>query len=338
LTTAVLVGAVAIAAIAAFAATFPLRRYAYLLRLLDPPNERSSHRVITPRGGGLAIIVACALTLGILSPIAPMGAGGWLLMAAATVIGIVGGLDDRGGLPPSVRLAIQLGVAACFVWLTGRVDRMPLPPPLDAGMLQVAQWIFPVLWLVTITNFFNFMDGLDGLATGQAVATYLAVVLAAWSVDATVLAAAAGGACIGFLLHNWPPARMFMGDSGSGFLGFSLAGLPLLAAEESRSRAILATAISLSLFLLDPLVTLFRRARAGKNLVQAHREHLYQQLVQPDESPMPVTAAYIAIGLLLALIASVSYHEPRLSWPAVAVGLLAFAGVCRAARRSPTRR
>jgi UDP-N-acetylmuramyl pentapeptide phosphotransferase/UDP-N-acetylglucosamine-1-phosphate transferase len=193
-----------------------------------------------------------------------------------------------------------------------------------AAPASYAATVLSVLWIATVTNFFNFMDGIDGLACSQAVASCLGIVLAAWSADAAVIAAATGGACLGFLFHNWPPARVFMGDSGSGFLGFVLAALPLLAPRESTASAVVAVAIGLSLFLLDPLITLLRRARAGKHLLQAHREHLYQQLVQPDEPTRKVTTAYFFAGLLLALGGVVGYREPRLFWLGIVMAAAAF--------------
>ena len=148
--------------------------------------------------------------------------------------------------------------------------------------------------------------------------------LAAWSSDAAQLALAVAGACIGFLFHNWPPARIFMGDAGSGFLGFTLAGMPFLAPPLRRSDAVLALGVGLTLFLLDPLVTLFKRARRLKNIFRAHREHLYQQLVAPEEPAGPVAAAYTAAALLLAVVGAVGYRAAEMSWLGPVCGLGAF--------------
>jgi UDP-N-acetylmuramyl pentapeptide phosphotransferase/UDP-N-acetylglucosamine-1-phosphate transferase len=193
-------------------------------------------------------------------------------------------------------------------------------------------WALSLLWIVAAINFFNFMDGIDGLATGQAAASCLGVVAAAWSTDASALSLAAGAACLGFLYHNAPPARVFMGDSGSGFLGFLLAAIPFLAPAPRRSDALLAVAIGLTLFLVDPVVTLVRRALARKNVLRAHREHLYQQLVAPDEPAGRVTAAYTAAAVLLALLGAYGYRSPSMFWVGCAGGAVASYAVWHRAR------
>jgi Fuc2NAc and GlcNAc transferase len=302
----------------------PLRRHASALGLLDRPGERSSHRVVTPRGGGVAIAGGAALALAWLTAAGSAGSAAWVLFAAAAFVGVAGLLDDRLDLPPPVKFGSQLAAALALLVAVGPFTRLPLPAPFDVDLPWVVlQWAFTALWITAVVNFFNFMDGIDGLATGQTVASALGVAAAGWSLDATALAIAAAAAGLGFLVHNAPPARIFMGDSGSGFLGFLLAGLPLLAPSWRRHEAIVAVAIGLALFLLDPLLTLVRRARAGKNLLRAHREHVYQQLVAPEEHAGRVTALYSAIALALSLVGAAGYHRPWLLW----VGALAAVAV-----------
>ena len=262
-----------------------------------------------------------------------VGGGGFNLSGGAAGVGGGGPLDDRRGLPPSTRLIVQLCASVFVVGALGPLTAMPLPSPLNVSIPAAVAWGFSIVWLVAVTNFFNFMDGIDGLAGGQAVATCVGVVAAAWSVDATALAVAAGGACAGFLFHNWSPARIFMGDAGSGFLGFALAGMPLLATTGDRSRAVVAIAIGLTLFLLDPTVTLMRRRLAGKDIFQAHREHLYQRLVPPETPAARVTSASVVMALVLALLGAVGYRYPSISWIGCIAGLCAFGAVWRAARR-----
>lgn len=288
---------------------------------------------MTPRGGGLAIIAATAVSLWSFAAFASLSRETWILFAGACLVGMLGAIDDRRGLTPSIRLAVQLCASLFVVSLLGPVSGVPLPPPLNVPIPAAAAWGFSIVWLLAVTNFFNFMDGIDGLAGGQAVATCVGVVVAAWSADAAALAVAVGGASAGFLFHNWSPARIFMGDAGSGFLGFTLAGMPLLAATGNRSGAVLAVAIGLALFLLDPIVTLIRRGLAGKNVFQAHREHLYQRLVPPEKPAGAVTSAYVAAALLLALLGAAGYRHPPTAWIGCLAGVCAFAAVWHAARR-----
>ena len=188
--------------------------------------------------------------------------------------------------------------------------------------------------IFTVTNFFNFMDGFDGLATSQALASCLGVIIAGWSPDASVLAMLTGAACAGFLVHNWTPARVFMGDVGSGFLGFTLAVLPLLAPEGRRTTAMVAAAVGLSLFLLDPALTLVRRALARKPLTQSHREHLYQQFAGPGEPVGTVVTIYFALAVLLAGAAGFGYVHPELLQWSMLGSVLTFLVVCILALRA----
>lgn len=326
-----LFGAFILAALVAAVATVPICRYARALGLLDPPNERSSHRVITPRGGGLAIILAAVISLGLLSGLAPLSAA-WSLLAAGSLVGLVGAVDDRRGVPAWLRLIFHLGAAVMVVRALGPVTLAVLPLVGSVSLTDPLAWTLSILWLVAVTNFFNFMDGIDGLAGGQALATCTGVIVAGWAADASALATIVAGACAGFLLHNWPPARIFMGDSGSGFLGLLLAGLPMLAPVERRPEAILAVAIGMTLFLLDPILTLIRRALARKNILQAHRQHLYQQLVLPDESAVRVTTAYTLTAGVLAILAAGGYRNPAWWWLGCVASLAAFSIVWLLAR------
>ena len=152
------------------------------------------------------------------------------------VLAALGVIDDRLSVPALYRLVVQVVVAVAVVALIGGVDRLPLPPPLD---LPIGWFGLPlaVVWLVTVTNFYNFMDGIDGLAGGQGFASCAGVIIGIWSLGAEELAVVLAAACLGFLLLNSPPARIFLGDSGSYSLGFAIAGLPLLAPGFGRPMA-----------------------------------------------------------------------------------------------------
>ena len=291
--------------------------------LIDAPNERSSHERPKPRGGGVGVIGGLVVGSALAMSAHTLDRPAVFLLLGALTCAVIGLLDDLRDLSVGPRLAAEFAVSALLVFETGPLLRVPLPAPLDFP-LGLAGFVFPVVWLVGVTNFFNFMDGIDGLATGQAIAACLLAAAIAWSPDSTWLALLLLGALAGFLPFNWWPARIFLGDVGSLPIGFLLAGLPLLAPDEDRSRAVLAMAISLTLFLLDPVVTLWRRWRRGAPLGHAHREHLYQGFLAPGHPHRGVTSALVLAGLGLSAAAFVSYRTPSLGWVAVLVAALAF--------------
>ena len=317
-------------AIAAFTSSMVVRVVllkARTLGLIDVPNARSSHRTPTPRGGGLGVLAGVLVAVAVLGILAPgaVSENVLVVLTCSVVIGIVGFIDDRSGLSAGLRLGLHVGAASVLVWGVGPLLTLPLPDPLGVSLGH--GWIpnaLTVLWVVAVTNFFNFMDGVDGLAAGQAVASCVGVVLAGVSSDAVGIAAAVGGASAGFLFHNWPPARIFMGDVGSGSIGFVLGGLPLLAPPSKRSAAVLMIAVSLTFFILDPIVTLVRRALRGEALMKAHREHLYQRLIPTGTSGRGVTSALLAAAALLSVLGAWAYHRVEMRWLASCMSIALF--------------
>ena len=267
------------------------RRRSYL----DIPNARSSHRVATPRIGGAALVLAVLAGVGALHVIsAGLGASALIVVGGAVLVAILGLVDDFRQLPALVRLVVQLLVAALVV---ARVGPLPWPGLHEGG--AVAN-ILTVLWIVAVTNAYNFMDGIDGIAGGQAVVAGIAwamVGLALAASDASALGLVLAAAACGFLLYNWHPARVFMGDAGSGFFGFSFAALPLLAPAGNTSAA-WAAGLVLWAFLFDTGFTLIRRALRGENVLTAHRSHIYQRLVETGRSHAQVSLIYIGLALL----------------------------------------
>lgn len=335
-------GVLGLSAAAAFVGAWivaeAVRRNAGRLRLLDLPGPRSSHGLPTPRGGGVGVLAGILAGSAVLAfGGRPLGPGGCALLLGAALLCAVGLLDDVRHLPPWPRLVLQAAVAGFVVWRLGGVDRVPLPPPLDFP-LGPAGAVLAVVWIVGVANFFNFMDGIDGLAGGQAAATGACILAARWSDDAVGLSALVVGAVAGFLVLNWPPARIFLGDAGSVPLGFLLAALPLSAPLERRADAVLAAAISLSLFLLDPVETLLRRWRAGEKLTSAHRSHSYQRLLTPGQPHGRVTLPLTAGAIVLSALAAVSFARPAFRWPALLLAVTLFASEAFAAGRAHAKR
>jgi Fuc2NAc and GlcNAc transferase len=319
------VAAAVIAFVVAAGVAWLVARNAAKLGLLDVPNERSSHESVTPRGGGIGLLAGAGAGILFLTASGiPLGRDLGVLLAGTAAIAVLGAIDDRRSIPARYRFGVQLTVAIVVVVLIGGPGRLPLPPPLDLpiGWLGVP---LAVAWMITVTNFYNFMDGIDGLATGQGFASCAGVIIGVWALGAVELATVLAAACIGFLLLNSPPARIFLGDVGSTALGFAIAGLPLLAPADGRPIAMFGVAIGLSLFLLDPLETLVRLARTGHPIGTAHRGHSYQALAPSREHHRVVTAALVLVGLVLSVGGGLTYHLEWLAWPVFVLAIVAFA-------------
>ena len=308
-------------------------RYGARIGLLDVPNERSYHMASTPLGGGLGILagVAAGIIVFVAFGMPPTRSLGWLLAGAATMA-VLGAMDDFRSIPARVRLLVQLAVAIVVVSQLGPVPRLPLPPPLDLPLAWLA-WPLTILWLMGVTNFYNFMDGIDGLAGGQAIVSCIGIVIAGWSLQAIQFSVVLAASTVSFVLFNRPPARVFLGDVGSTSIGFGIAAMPLLAPVSDRPMAVLVVAIGLALFLLDPLETLLRRLRAGQKLGVAHRMHSYQRLALTN-GPRLVAAAVVICGLALSVGGALVYHTPWAVWFLVVAAIGAYAVERFAASRS----
>ncbi len=259
------------------------------LRLMDHPNERSLHDRPMPRTGGLAILFSFAAGLAaelLLKLLNASGESGFtlsnlLVIAMLFFIAVVSLLDDWRELAPIIRLLVHV-TAACGVVLGAgmRINELALPL---LGSYPLGYVAFPltVLWLVWMTNLYNFMDGMDGFAGGMSVVGFGFLSMIAWGAEQyfmallSLLAVAAAG---GFLIFNRPPARIFMGDVGSTFLGF-LAGTLAIMGVHKGLFDLWVPALIFSPFIVDATVTLLRRLLRGERVWQAHREHYYQRMV-----------------------------------------------------------
>ena len=324
----------AAAALVSGVATAILVRVAARLDLLDHPTERSSHARVTPRGGGIAIVIGAVA--GILAAARAPSTAAAVLLAGAAAMAVAGLADDRYRLTVRVKLLLQGAAAGAIAFVTGGIERLPLPAPLDVDLGPLAV-PFCVVWVVALTNFFNFMDGIDGLAGAQAFITAAGVALVAWDPVAAGIAAAVAGAALGFLGFNWSPARIFMGDTGSMALGYTFASLPLLAPHNSRPDAVFWMVMSLWLFLSDASFTVFARVLRGDAWHAPHRDHAYQRLVRGGRGHAPV-AASIALASVVLTAAAVwcwPVIGGPLGWALLALALAISAVEAAAARPRP---
>ena len=275
-------------------------------------------------GGLLAGILAGAL-LGFLNRLPHW----WPFGAAALGVAAVGWLDDLRNLPQVVRLAVQAAAAAVVLLAFGAVQAVWLP---GAGPVAL-QWLavpLAFLWLVGLTNAYNFMDGIDGIAGCQAAVAGLGwAILGAMRAEpeTVVFALLLAGASLGFLSRNWPPAKVFMGDVGSTFLGFSFAALPILV-DPADPRLFLAGVLFVWPFVFDAAFTVIRRLRRGENILRAHRSHLYQRLVITGWSHRAVTLLYTGLAAVGGILA-VGYTNrwAGFDWTAVLMPPGLFAGL-----------
>ncbi len=321
----------ALAFVASLALTWGVLRVAHKHGLIDQPNARSSHSVPTPRGGGLAIVVVSAAgTLGLLLLGVIELRLGLALLAGGLPVAVVGFVDDRRSVPARLRLSVHLGAAVAGVALLGGM------PPLQVGALLLDPGLvgdlLAVVAVAWVLNLFNFMDGIDGIAASQAIFVAACGAMIAYASGGSMQIPAAcavfAASCLGFLLWNWPPAKIFMGDVGSGFLGYVIAILALGASRDSPV-AMWAWLIGGGVFFVDATTTLLRRLLRGEQVYMAHRSHAYQRLSRRWNSHRRVTIAVWIVNLSWLLPCSVlAAKYPHLAaW----IVLAAFAPVILAA-------
>lgn len=274
-----------------------VRRYALRAGVLDVPDARSSHEIPTPRGGGMGILIPVIIVLSAL-PLFGVGAAlAYLPVAAVILIGFVGWLDDHLSLPVGPRLAAHVvaGVALAYLFVgEGATGLVWLPPGILAGFV----WAF---WTVSVVNVVNFLDGTDALIGVQALVFGAFSAFALRASPYSLVAWATIGASLGFLAFNWPPARIFMGDVGSGAVGVIfvvLGGSIVLQTGWTIFHAFL----PLMPIFIDEVLTLSRRLRDGEKPWQPHRSHVYQLLVRSGWSHGQVAVLYGLAALTSAAI------------------------------------
>jgi Fuc2NAc and GlcNAc transferase len=283
------------------ALTGALRRLALRRRLLDLPNERSSHTEPTPRGGGLAIVLSFLAGLVALACLEAGSLSSALfraLLGAGILVAVVGFVDDLGHVRARWRLLAHFAAA---IWALACLGEFPGRD--ESSLLVASGWIgaaVATVYLVWLLNLYNFMDGIDGIAAVEAACVSLgAALLHAWTghPGLAVVPLCLGAAAIGFLYWNFPPARIFMGDAGSGFLGMTLGVLSLHAGVVAPSH-LWSWLILLGVFVTDATVTLLRRLIRGERVYEAHRSHAYQNASRRMGGHLPVTLAVAVINVL----------------------------------------
>ena len=277
-----------------------VRKQAMKSKTLDIPNARSSHLQPTPRGGGIAIVIASLVACVVHAWAGQIDASLFIAMAGGGVaVALVGYLDDRGQIGIAGRFLVHIAAGIwATVWLGGMTEIHWGGSTIELGYLGS---LLSVVGLVWALNLFNFMDGIDGIAASQAVfmggAGAALALVAGMSLSTPAAGLAIAAACLGFLAWNWPPARIFMGDVGSGYLGFVLAVIALAAIRE-RSVMLPVWLILGGVFFIDSTLTLLRRLARRERVYEAHRSHAYQWLARRWNSHLRVTVACGLINLL----------------------------------------
>ncbi len=252
----------------------------------------------TPRGGGVAIVISFLVALPVLSllDVLPWGQS-WALLGAGLCVAVVGFLDDHGHIAARWRLLTHSTAAIWALFHLGGLPHIELFGfKLQLGILGAVIAVFYLVWLL---NLYNFMDGIDGIASVEAISVCLGATLIYWYLGHIRLSFAPLLLAIsvaGFLYWNFPPARIFMGDAGSGFLGISL-GILSLQAAWAAPQFLWSWLVLLGVFIVDATWTLFRRLLRGEKVYEAHRTHAYQFASRRYGRHMPVTLAVFAINL-----------------------------------------
>ncbi|MBK9614391.1 MAG: glycosyltransferase family 4 protein [Uliginosibacterium sp.] len=291
----------------AWAGSAVMRHYAIRKGMLDRPNARSSHTIPTPRGGGIAFVFATAFGIAALimtGDVAPIHA--MVLLPGSLLIAAVGFWDDRSSLPALFKLALHTLAAACALAFLGGWSTVSFG--WGAFHWGFVGSIVGMAWLIWATNLYNFMDGIDGLAITQAL--FLAL-------TGAVLALITGGeplvlvllalSCLGFAFLNWPPAKLFMGDAGSGFLGFTF-GVIALESTVSMRTTCWPWLILMGVFLVDASYTLLYRMLDQQRWLEPHCLHAYQKAARRVGAHRPVTLSVIAINLLWLMPLALTAH------------------------------
>ena len=271
--------------------------------LIDTPNKRSSHELPTPKGGGIGIVLGIFVTLSGCFLIGRIGDIKYMvLIAGGLAIALLGLYGDRFKTSIISRLVIQSLIACTIIWVIG------VPEYLEIGAHHLINLggfgiIFAIIWLVGMTNFYNFMDGIDGLAAMQGIIAGIGITVFGILLQDNPLITIGlilSGATTGFLVLNVSPAKIFMGDVGSYFLGFFIASFVLI-----YTNLLIPIILMMGVFIFDTVVTLARRVFNGECWYRAHRNHFYQRATSLGHSHMQITFIISLISSLFLIMACI---------------------------------
>jgi Fuc2NAc and GlcNAc transferase len=312
-----------------------VRNYAVRKGVLDRPNPRSSHSAPMPRGGGVAVIVATLLGIAIAVATNLTDARDALILATGlAAVGAVGWMDDTRTVRPIIRLAVHTGAALWTMWMLGGLPAISFGTyVVDIGPVGYVIGVLGIVWSI---NLFNFMDGIDGLAGSEALLVFgigALLLFACGDRSLGAISTAAAAAAFAFLTWNWPPAKIFLGDVGSGALGYLVAALAITS-EDRHSVPLLAFAMISGLFLADATVTLVRRLIRGENAAEAHRDHAYQRLARTLGSHRAVTTRAMLVTIILGVLAAAGTLVPPLLLPLACAACVLLASLLWSIERS----
>ncbi|MBK8191159.1 MAG: undecaprenyl/decaprenyl-phosphate alpha-N-acetylglucosaminyl 1-phosphate transferase [Vampirovibrionales bacterium] len=288
-------------------------RTALRLGLVDQPGERKIHQTPVPRFGGVAIWMAymiAILILMLLSGGYPHGASMFGILTGATLMFCVGVLDDRFNLSPYVKFAGQIAAACAAFYLGVQIQTIDLPGNVVL-LLHAFSLPVTVLWLVGIANAMNFIDGVDGLAGGVATISAVTMAVAAGFTHqpiAAVMAALLAGATLGFLVYNFFPARIFMGDSGSLFCGFVLASIAVTGVMKTPVVVVVAPVAILAVPILDVAYSTLRRVFKGRNPFIADAGHIHHKLLDAGLTQVRIVGLLYAVCAVTGMAATYYLH------------------------------
>jgi Fuc2NAc and GlcNAc transferase len=276
-------------------------------KILDIPNERSSHTIPTPRGGGLAIVIAWYIGISVLFVMGLISRNLYFALLSGLLLACTSLVDDVINLKPSIRMVAQIiTVLVAFISLQGIQPVPVFGKDIFPTFILYAITIIGMVWFI---NLFNFLDGIDGYASVEAITLVLAYYLFTGHYINLILIASV----LGFLIWNWPKAKIFMGDVGSTQLGFIIVVLGVYFHNENKLSIIYWLILSAP-FWFDATLTLFRRWRNKEKLSQAHRKHIYQRLVQSGFSHLNVDIFLILLNTLLTILVfiCIKYNMPQI--------------------------
>jgi len=298
-----------------------IRRLVLRHQIMDHPKERSSHSLPMPRGGGLAIVVLV------------LGTSLWFANATnlnrsltyivlGAILAWVGWRDDIYSLSPKFRFLVQGLIAIISILVMGyfRVVRIPMIGDVDLGIIGI---VITFLWIIGMINAYNFMDGIDGMAGGVALSAGLCWMVLSSNVHNLFVfwvALSIAASSLGYLGHNWPPAKIFMGDVASTFLGYSFAVLPLLSADQSGDALTIGTLLMWTA-IIDPGATFIGRLLRRENIFSRHRSHLFQRLVIGGYRQGTISLLYILLTLLAGILSYEWSHGDQIAPLLIFVGL-----------------